>query len=97
MCRQFVCTSIITSLLSGGGWRQITRCDLDHLDFAPAADRAKQANAANLNATSLLRRLFDRMSHPAAEHRLGAALALAHCARVIRDESDLRSDFTLEE
>jgi hypothetical protein len=37
--------------------------------------------ARNFNATSLLRRLFDRLAHPAAETRLGAATGMVHCAR----------------
>jgi hypothetical protein len=35
----------------------------------------------NFNAASLLRRLFDRLAHPSAEARLGAACGMAHCAR----------------
>ncbi|GMH34456.1 hypothetical protein BSKO_02290 [Bryopsis sp. KO-2023] len=50
----------------------------------------------NLNAASLLRRLFDRLSHPQPYHRLGAALALGHCARVLRNEEDLMEDYALE-
>jgi len=35
----------------------------------------------NFNATSLLRRLFDRLVHPRGEVRLGAAHGMVHCAR----------------
>ena len=34
-------------------------------------DAAKAAGAENMNAASLLRRLFDRMSHPEPYHRWG--------------------------
>jgi hypothetical protein len=39
--------------------------------------------AQNYNATSLLRRLFDRLAHPRGEARLGAAHGMVHCARCV--------------
>lgn len=45
-----------------------------------AASAAAEASR-NFNATSLLRRLFDRLAHPRAEARLGAAHGMVHCAR----------------
>ncbi|DBA87792.1 TPA: hypothetical protein ACH3X1_004789 [Trebouxia sp. C0004] len=45
--------------------------------------------SSNLNAASLLRRLFERLAHPEAYQRLGAAQAMARCADAMGRLSDL--------
>ncbi|KAK9829312.1 hypothetical protein WJX72_005143 [[Myrmecia] bisecta] len=60
---------------------------------------AGTSRANNLNATSLLRRLFDRLAHPEPYQRLGAAAALARCAPELGQEpklADVADDYLLE-
>lgn len=50
----------------------------------------------NLNAASLLKRLFDRLTHPNPYKRLGAALAVRYCARILGGQEEIMQEYLLE-
>ncbi|KAK9796984.1 hypothetical protein WJX73_006710 [Symbiochloris irregularis] len=64
-----------------------------HVRTASTKDAKAGASRTNLNASSLLRRLMERLVHPDACQRLGAAKAMALCSRSLRGMA--RSDPTL--
>ncbi|KAL3135934.1 hypothetical protein ABBQ32_006979 [Trebouxia sp. C0010 RCD-2024] len=64
-----------------------------------AATSSSNRASSNLNAASLMRRLFERLDHPEAYQRLGAAQAMARCAHAMGrmpDLNDVSDAFYLE-